>query len=238
MTTVRHVPIRVPTVNSELSALYGNFAERVTRDMSWRDRQKGRFRGVLFDFDGTLTYPGALDFPAIKREMNCPEDQPILEYLEKQPPHIREPLLKILESKEEQAADESIPNMGAEKCLLTLRSKGILLGILTRNSLKSICRMLEKFDGISTKDFAAIITRENSLPKPSPDGVYKAASLMGIETSELIVVGDFRFDVMAGNKAGAFTVLITNNRQTSMAQGDPAPDYTIDHLEEILEIID
>lgn len=195
-------------------------------------------RGVLFDFDGTLTYPGALDFPAIKREMNCPEDQPILEYLEKQPPHIREPLLKILESKEQQAADESIPNMGAEKCLLTLRSKGLLLGILTRNSLKSVCRMLEKFSDITTKDFAAVITREDSLPKPNPDGVYMAARLMGISTSELIVVGDFRFDVMAGKEAGAFTVLITNKSQTAMAPGDPEPDYTIDRLEEILEIID
>jgi len=220
--------------------------------MIWRDRQKVRFknmgkkkiqpektiRGVLFDFDGTLTYPGALDFPAIKREMNCPEDQPILEYLETQPPHIRVPLSRILESKEEQAADESIPNRGAEKCLLTLRSKGFLLGILTRNSLKSVCRMLEKFTGITTQDFTAIVTRENSLPKPNPDGVYKAARLMGISTSEMIVVGDFRFDVMAGHDAGAFTILITNNSQAAMAPGDPEPDYTIDHLEEILEIID
>ena len=193
---------------------------------------------MLFDFDGTLTYPGALDFPAIKREMNCPADQPILEYLEEQPSPIREPLLKILESKEEQAADESIPNTGAEKCLLNLKSKGLLLGILTRNSLKSVNRMLEKFSGIKKEDFAAIITREDSLPKPNPHGVYEAARIMGIPTSQLIVVGDFRFDVMAGKEAGAYTVFITNKSQTAMAPGDPEPDYTIDYLEEILEIID
>ena len=219
--------------------------------MIWRERQKDRqktlnkkkiqpektIRGILFDFDGTLTYPGALDFPAIKREINCPEDQAILEYLEKQPPPIREPLLKILEAREEEAADESIPNMGAEKCLLTLKSKGILLGILTRNSLKSICRVLKKFKEITAEDFAAIITREDSLPKPNPDGVYKAAELMGISPSALMVVGDFRFDVIAGHEAGAFTVFITNKNQTGMAPGDPEPDYTVDHLEEILEII-
>ena len=39
-------------------------------------------KGVLFDFDGTLTRPGALDFPAIKQELGCPADQAILEYLE------------------------------------------------------------------------------------------------------------------------------------------------------------
>ena len=27
-------------------------------------------KAVLFDFDGTLTQPGALDFPAIKRKLD------------------------------------------------------------------------------------------------------------------------------------------------------------------------
>jgi len=39
-------------------------------------------KGVLFDLDGTLTYPGALDFPQFKYELGCPEEKPILEYLE------------------------------------------------------------------------------------------------------------------------------------------------------------
>jgi hypothetical protein len=33
---------------------------------------------VLFDFDGTLTHPGALDFAAIKREVGCPADRFVL----------------------------------------------------------------------------------------------------------------------------------------------------------------
>ena len=41
-----------------------------------------RIRAVLFDFDGTLTLPGALDFSRIKRALNCPPDIPILEYIE------------------------------------------------------------------------------------------------------------------------------------------------------------
>jgi hypothetical protein len=66
-----------------------------------------RIKGVLFDFDGTLTLPGALDFPAIRREMNCPPDLPILEWLETVPAERKPPLMKILESAEEKAAEES-----------------------------------------------------------------------------------------------------------------------------------
>ena len=194
-------------------------------------------KGVLFDFDGTLTLPGALDFPAIKERLGCPPDEPVLEYLETQPATRRVELTKILEEFEEGAAETSRPNNGAEKCLSSLKKKGFLLGILTRNRLSSVERALEKFDGISIRDFAAVVTREVSLPKPHPEGVFKAAREMGLLPEELLVVGDFRFDVMAGKAAGAKTVFLTNDGRSLMSRGDPEPDYTFSYLEELLEIL-
>ena len=44
-----------------------------------------RLRAVLFDFDGTLTQPDALDFAAIKRELGCPPDEFVLEWIEALP---------------------------------------------------------------------------------------------------------------------------------------------------------
>jgi hydrogenase expression/formation protein HypE len=196
-----------------------------------------RIKGVLFDFDGTLTLPGALDFPAIKRELNCPTDIPILEWLETVPAELKPPLMKILESAEEKAAEESLPNVGAEACLLALRGKGVLLGIITRNSLPSVRLALERFVTVRLLDFSTVITRDDSLPKPHPDGVHKACERMGLAASELMVVGDFRFDVMAGKAAGACTVLLTNGRLSVMAPGDPAPDYTVACLGEILQLV-
>jgi hydrogenase expression/formation protein HypE len=196
-----------------------------------------RIKGVLFDFDGTLTLPGALDFPAIRREMNCPPDIPILEWLETVPAERKPPLMKILESAEEKAAEESLPNVGAEECLLTLRDRGVLLGIISRNSLPSIRVALERFETVRLLDFSTVITRDDSLPKPHPDGVHKACERMGLAASELMVVGDFRFDVIAGKAAGACTVLLTNGRRSVMAAGDPEPDFTVAHLEEILQFV-
>jgi phosphoglycolate phosphatase-like HAD superfamily hydrolase len=52
-----------------------------------------------------------------------------------------------------------------------------------------------------------------------------------------MVVGDFRFDVIAGKRAGAITVLLTNNGQSAMEPGDPAPDHVVSRLDEILKIV-
>jgi len=196
-----------------------------------------RIKGILFDFDGTLTRPGALDFPAIKRELNCPPDIPILEYLETVPAELKPELMKILESEEEKAAEDSLPNVGAEECLLTLREKGVLLGIITRNSLPSVRLALERFESVRLHDFSTVITRDDSLPKPHPGGVHKACERMGLAASELMVVGDFRFDVIAGKAAGACTVLLTNGRSSVMAPGDPEPDHTVACLKEILQLL-
>jgi HAD superfamily hydrolase (TIGR01509 family) len=190
-------------------------------------------KGVLFDFDGTLTLPGALDFPAIKKAMGCPLDQLILEFVESQPPDQQAGLMEILEEREDIAARASLPNRGVEKCLRTLRKKQIPVGILTRNRLESVKKSLVQFKEVTIDDFDAIVTREMSLPKPHPDGVIKAAAEMGVSPEELLVVGDFRFDVIAGKRAGASTVLLTNGGESVMAPDDPQPDYTISRLEDL-----
>ena len=68
-----------------------------------------RIKGVLFDFDGTLTLPGALDFPAIKRELNCPPDIPILEYLETVPAELKPPLMKIWSQRKKRPRKTRVP---------------------------------------------------------------------------------------------------------------------------------
>jgi HAD superfamily hydrolase (TIGR01509 family) len=187
-------------------------------------------KGILFDFDGTLTRPGLLNFPAIKRALGCPADQPILEFIETRPMEMRPRLMSILDEWEIEAARGSIPNLGAERCLQTLKREGLLLGILTRNSLQSVKEALMAFNGIGIDDFRTVITREVSRPKPHPEGVYQAANQMGVHTSEILMVGDFRFDILAGMAAGAGTVLLTNGLDSRLAPTDPQPDYVIRSL--------
>ena len=194
-------------------------------------------KGVLFDFDGTLTQPGSIDFLAIKQAIGCPHDMAILEFINLQPAKHRVVLTEILEGFEANAARLSTPNRGAEACLSALRMRDVPIGIITRNSLKSVVSALQQFDVIEYRDFQAVITREAAPPKPSPEGVFKAAAQMGCLAEELMVVGDFRFDVIAGKRAGAGTILLTNGRKSTMALGDPKPDYVCKHLAEVVEIL-
>lgn len=193
-------------------------------------------KGVLFDFDGTLTKPGAIDFTAIKQAIKCPHDMAILEFIKLQPPKRRVALTEILEAHEAKAARLSTPNQGAEACLSILRMT-VPIGIITRNSHQSVVSALEQFESIGYRDFHAVITREAAPPKPSPEGVFKAAAHMGLPAEELMVVGDFRFDVIAGKRAGAGTILLTNGGKSKMAPGDPKPDYVCKHLAEVVEIL-
>jgi hydrogenase expression/formation protein HypE len=194
-------------------------------------------KGVLFDFDGTLTQPGALDFPAIKQAIGCPHSMPILEFIKLQSPKKRALLTAILEEHEANAARSSVPNAGAEACLSSLKKRAIPIGIITRNSHNSVVLALQQFNALQYRDFHAVITRETAPPKPSPEGVVKAAEYMGCFAQELIVVGDFRFDIIAGKKAGAITLLLTNGGESPMAPGDPKPDFVCKYLDEVVEIV-
>jgi len=201
-----------------------------------RPENTGLIRAVLFDFDGTLTEPGSIDFEVIKRAVGCPEGIPVLEFIAGlSSPAARAESLRILDAFEAAAARQSRPNRGAEELIDWLHVQGLKAGIISRNSCSAITAALENFHHISPRDFAVILSRDDPFsPKPSPDGIVAAAGRMGIPVAQILVVGDFIFDVEAGRRAGALTAYLTN-RGTPHA--DVRPDFSVAHLGELKEII-
>jgi phosphoglycolate phosphatase-like HAD superfamily hydrolase len=103
-------------------------------------------KGVLFDFDGTLTIPGAIDFIKIKDSMGCPPEVPILEFIESLDKDDQEKAHSLLDRYEGEAARISLPAQGAESVIRELKEKDLPLGIITRNSLKAVLLALTNFD--------------------------------------------------------------------------------------------
>jgi HAD superfamily hydrolase (TIGR01509 family) len=192
---------------------------------------------VLLDFDGTLTEPGILDFPAIKRSLGCPVDALILEYIETlETPGRRESALAVLERFELQAAAASRPNPGAEALVGWIKAQQLPVGILTRNLRVSVRRALENFHRLREADFDLIISRDDPIsPKPSGDGILWAARLWGIDPETILMVGDFILDIEAGVAAGAQTALLDTGRDPRVA--GVACHFRVRHLAELASII-
>jgi hydrogenase expression/formation protein HypE len=196
-----------------------------------------RIKAVLFDFDGTLTRPGTLDFPAIKAALECPPDTPVLEFIRSlSGDGAQRSAVKRLNDFEMAAAADSRPNPGAEMLIGWLKQRAVLTGIVTRNSRASVRRALENFDTVRYEDFDLVISRDDAVaPKPSGDGIALAARRLGIAPEQILMVGDFVFDTAAGRAAGAHTALLDPRHDPALENADC--DFRIRHLDELTAIV-
>jgi hydrogenase expression/formation protein HypE len=201
------------------------------------DHRPFRIAAVLFDFDGTLTVPDTLDFAAVRRAVGCPRGVGLLEHLAGvADAQERRDLEAVLEAWEIEAAARTRENAGATELVRTLHGLGVPLGIITRNTRESIDRSLAQLPGIDPGWFGVIVTRDLPFsPKPLPDGVHYAAGKLGVDVGELLVVGDYLFDIEAGKAAGALAMYLHND-PSGPFHGESA-DFVVHSLTEALEVI-
>lgn len=196
-----------------------------------------RISAVLFDFDGTLTRPGAIDFKSIKENIGCSPDQPVLEYIQAIPRiQDRRKAMDKLNRFEAEGAAGSCPNTGAQQIITWIKRHRLPVAIITRNSRDSVMVSLENFEHICANDFDIIITRDDPLaPKPSGDGIVWAAEQLQVDPAEVLMVGDFIFDLQSGRAAGALTALL-DPVDSSRFQSVPC-DFRIQQLDQLRFII-
>jgi HAD superfamily hydrolase (TIGR01509 family) len=167
--------------------------------------------GIVFDFDGTLTCPGAIDFAAIRREIACPEETSIIYWIEEILTGAdQQRALELLLDSEEAAARRSVPREGAEAFIQSLRNCGLPLGILTRNTHRSLEVAFGCFTTITADWFNPVLSRDDPFPrKPEPQALVHIASTWGIDPQSLLFVGDYRDDVETALRAGALSCWLT-----------------------------
>ncbi len=187
----------------------------------------------IFDMDGTLTIP-AHDFDAIRDELGLPQGRPILEQLADLPDAKAESLHRRLEEIELEIARDAIKQPGAPELLTALRSRGATIGILTRNSHRNALETLKACGLAGFFDPENVMAREMCEPKPSADGINKLLDRWNATPEETVMVGDFLFDILAGQEAGAATVFVDNHGKDDYAA---KADKSVKHLEELLECI-
>ncbi len=186
-------------------------------------------QGIIFDMDGTITKP-KVDFAAVEREIE-EKFGFVLDNAEKSSPEARAKAMERLDQVETQAALESELNEGVHELLDHILQKKLKTAILTRNCRKSVDVVLNKHN----LHFEHIISRDDAKPKPAPDAILLLSKMMNIHTDYLLMVGDYKYDIICGKAAGAKTALLRYRKNLEI---EVTPDFEIDNLGEIIHIIE
>lgn len=167
----------------------------------------GQIRHWVFDMDGTLTV-AAHDFAAIRSALNIPAEDDILHHLAALPADEAAAKHAWLLEHERELAIASQPAPGAVSLVRTLADRGYRLGVLTRNA-RELAHITLAAIGIADC-FAPhdVLGRDEAAFKPNPEGLLKLAAAWQVPPAEMVMVGDYRFDLAAGRAAGTRTVLV------------------------------
>lgn len=198
-----------------------------------------RIAAVVFDFDGTLTKPDAIDFPAIHKVVGCPDGVGLLEFLEAiDDRDARLSKEGVLIDAEMKAAERCQVNEGARELIAEIRKAQIPMAVITRNRREAVERALLNLEDICEDDFECLVTRDLPLsPKPSPEAVVHVAEELDVTVGELLLVGDHLYDIEAGARAGALTMFLTNGKDEGREKEALQSDFVVSDLREALDII-
>ncbi len=186
-------------------------------------------RHWVFDMDGTLTL-AVHDFPAIKRVLGIPQEDDILHHLAALPAEEAAQKHAWLLEHERELAIASRPAPGAIELVRALCERGCQLGILTRNAHELALLTLQAIGLDDCFAIADILGRDEAPPKPHPGGLLHLAERWAVTPQELVMVGDYRFDLECAQAAGARGVLVN-------LPDNPWPELTELHARDCGELL-
>jgi phosphoglycolate phosphatase len=211
---------------------------------------------IIFDFDGTLVHLN-IDFDVIHTEVDnllidygvSPgnlRELYVLEIIEEATAFIsnhhpskaksfNHEALQIVTKHEVKAAREGEIIPGIPGMLKALSSKGIKIGIITRNCSKAVKIVFPDIDSFCNvfipRDY---ITRV----KPHPDHLTLALEKMDENNYKYcFVVGDHEMDIESGRRMGIKTIGVLTGKKTRQDLIDAGADFILDDATKIPEFI-
>jgi len=187
-------------------------------------------RGVIFDMDGTLTIP-CIDFKLMRERVGILEGD-ILTIAAQFPEPKRTEAFQTIHEIEVESRVRLELQPGITKLLQFLKENGIHTGIVSRNSQSSMEYFIEKlgFDHFSHK-----ITRDQPFQlKPHPECSEYLCNTWKLPRNQVLFVGDFRDDMICGNKAGNVTCLVKNPSNLKYIDYS---DLQVDKLDELVDML-
>ena len=187
--------------------------------------------GAIFDLDGTLVDSG-LDFDAIRADLDFAPKQLILETVDRLPAGAeKDRCHAVLRKHELRGAQRATLMPGVAGFLEALAERSIRTGILTRNSRESTDITLHRLQ----LELHPVLTRDDVPAKPDPAGLLSICKDWACGPSEAIYVGDYLFDIQAGQNANMRTVLYA---PASLPEYAHLADHTLRSFHDATQLLD
>lgn len=206
-------------------------------------------KAIVFDFDGTLanTLPicfyafqnvfnkfdkrdlstneviemfGPSETGIIRKNLANPNKEEAIEYFYKKYSEIHKDLVKV--------------NPEILGLLTSLKEEKIKIGIFTGKAKRSLDISLKALDMEGL--FDVVITGDDVIkPKPDPEGLLKALSLLEVENADAIYLGDSDADIVAGLKANVYTIGVQWLPDYRPSAFNQQPDSIINSVMEFID---
>jgi HAD superfamily hydrolase (TIGR01509 family) len=186
--------------------------------------------GVVFDLDGTLVR-SEHDYAALKSLLGLPRDLAILEGIATRPAEERAALFAQVDAWEQALAARATPHAGADAALEGFATRGVPVGIVTRNTRATALATLRAAGLERWFDPGWVLGRDEAPPKPSPDGILLLVRAWSAEPGRVAMVGDFTFDLLAARAARVRAIGYDPEVRGHL---DSVADVVIRHLGELV----
>lgn len=221
-------------------------------------------KGIVFDLDATLVNLGGFvewrkaheDIVESYLEMDCDDetvqacsakglfamlDEMYLNLVEErgedEAKSAQDNVYEILSSYEEKGVNSCTLMDGCVSTLDWVKERGIPMGICTSNSKKSAMAAL-KLQGLEGY-FDAVMGRTVEFPmKPHPAQLEECFRLIKVDPIRGVMVGDSHKDIIAGKKAGAYTIGVPVYFTKLDLMKEAGVDVVIDRLSELPKILE
>ncbi|MCB0667615.1 MAG: HAD-IA family hydrolase [Saprospiraceae bacterium] len=120
-----------------------------------------------------------------------------------------------------------------------LRSQDIKVVFNTGYSRPVAEKILKKVNCRIDRDIDALITASDVLRgRPAPDMIWKACDQFNLKPNQTVKIGDSQIDIEEGRNAGAkYCIGITTGAQCREVLEKANPDYVIDNVDELWDIL-
>ena len=132
--------------------------------------------------------------------------------------------------------DDSIPFPGAAEVLNHLNEKGIKISLLTTKAQDQADKIIDHF-GFRENLSYVMGRRKGVAHKPAAEPLLIICDELGIKPAETLMVGDTELDINCGKNAGALSCGVTYGYRTIENLKEYNPDYLINDIIELKELL-